>query len=231
MKKSIAYGAATIQGDWPVQEDGYYVDPVGGFFALADGFGGAGAGDEAARTVLQDLRARGRELAPRQELFAAALKEWNIKLLQWNSSRSPAKRGGCSFLFGRIEASGRAMLANLGANAALLLRAGVVHTLLSPQCGPRAYPGAPLLPEQALGLVNEISPEFRTLQLVSGDILLLASGGLLWDEVGFQLDVLGQIGVRLPGDSLSGIAAHLTEAHGGLSGQGWNRSVLLLESP
>lgn len=231
MKKSIAYGAAAVQGDWPVQEDGYFVDPMAGFFALADGFGGAGAGDRAAHAALKEARAKAREPAVMAEELVRWLKEWNTKILDWNAHRSPAKKGACSFLLGRIEPSGRACVANAGAGAALLVRAGVLHTVLSPQCAPRAYPGAPLVPDQALGLLPELNPEHRTFELVSGDVLLLASGGLVWEGEAFSLDVLSQIGLRAPGDGLSLLAQHLAEAHGGLVGQSWNRSVLLLEHP
>lgn len=231
MKRTIAYGAAAVQGDWPVQEDGFLVDPVAGFFALADGFGGAGSGDQAVRAAIQEARMKGRELAPRAESLAAALKEWNNKLDDWNKPRGPARRGACSMLIGKIESSGRAVLVNVGAIAVLLLRSGSMHTLLAPQCAPREYPGAPLLPEQALGLGAEVFPEHRTLQLISGDVLLAASGGLAWDNEAFQLDLLGHVGLRTPGESLATLAAQLGENHPAGGGSGWNRSILLLEAP
>lgn len=231
MRKTIAYGAATIQGDWPVQEDGYFVDPAAGMFALADGIGGRGAGDLAARTVLQEARGKSRELPPQADQLRQLFEDWNAKLLAWNAPRAPARRGACSLLLGSIAPNGRAFLAGVGSNAAFLLRSGSLHVLLSPQSAPRAYPGAPLLPDQALGLQLKVHPELRSFSLVSGDVLLALTGGMAWEGEAFLLDLLGQMALRAQGEGLKDMASRLVEAHGGLAGQSWNRSLLLFEFP
>lgn len=61
MKKTLSFGAATQQGTWPVQEDGFYVDPVGQIYAVSDGFGGRGAGDISVKLTLEELRKIGRK--------------------------------------------------------------------------------------------------------------------------------------------------------------------------
>ena len=232
MKRTFAFGAATSQGAWPVQEDGFFADPMQGFFAVADGFGGRGAGDLAAKTALLEIRAaknppEGNLFSPlvrrQREAFLLAHKQIQEK----NSGKAPAARGGCSLLAASISATGQLFLTQCGACVALLVRAGRISPILLPQGGPREE-FQPLAPEQALGLGETLLPESRTLNLEPGDILVMASGGLEWESESFQLELISQLSVRTSGGDLTPAASHIVE-NSSLAAQSWNRTLLLVE--
>lgn len=232
MKRTFAFGASTSQGAWPVQEDGFLADPISGFFAIADGFGGRGAGDIAAKTALQELRSVGPppagaifnpELRRQREAFFGAHK----LIASRNQGRSAAARGGCSLLAARISESGDLFLTQCGACVALVIRSGRISPLLIPQSPPREE-FQPLLPEQGLGLGDPLLPESRSLTLESGDILVLASGGLEWESESFQVELISQLSVRTTGSNLTSAASHIIE-NASLASQSWNRTLLLIE--
>lgn len=236
MKRTFAYGAAAAQGSWPVQEDGYFVDPTAGLFALADGFGGRGNGDIAAKLALQEWRAPKGETGPREGGIWSPLQAWqreafaevNKKLLQWNEKRAPGARGGCSLVVASVSPSRELAITTCGACSALLLRHGQWIPLLTAQAPARRAPAEPLLPLQALGLGRELSPESRSLQLEAADIVFLFSGGLAWEREGFQAELAAQLALRLPGSDLGEIAAL---AAGTAAPPGpWNQAVVVLEA-
>jgi serine/threonine protein phosphatase PrpC len=230
MRRTFAFGAATAQGTWPVQEDGFYADPQGGVFAVSDGFGGRGAGDLAAKTALAELRAardsaEEAALSPALRRQRAAFHSAHQGILARNASRPFSSRGGCSLLAAAVGLNGWISLTQCGACAALLVRGGRAAPLLVPQCPPREeFP----LPDQALGLSPEIQPESRSFSFEGGDLLVLASGGVEWKSENFELELLSQLSVRNLGDDLSPVATRLVESCS-LSAQSWNRTVLLVE--
>ena len=232
MKRTFAFGAATAQGAWPVQEDGFYADPVRGVFAVADGFGGRGAGDLAAKSALVELSqktpaADGALFSPavraQREAFAVA----HQRISEKNRALATAARGGCSLLSAAISPNGQVSLTQCGACVALLVRGGRISPLLLPQSGPREE-FQPLLPEQALGLGDPLLPESRTFSIEAGDILVLASGGLEWESESFHLELISQLSVRSPGSDLSAAATHILE-NSSLAAQSWNRTLILVE--
>lgn len=222
-KRSFAYGAATVQGAWPVQEDGYFIDPIAGRLVLGDGFGGKGRGDLATKFVLTEVK--GKKLGlPRSQSIVESVVEWHQKLLQLNEKK--AEKGGLSLLFAEVSETGMLALGGCGANAALLVRANRIQILLTPQAAPREMSGGVLFPLQGLGLGEKISVEARELQLLPGDILLLASSGCEWESEVFHSMLLGQLATRAVGESLQPLVSALLagEAHYGL-----NRTLLALE--
>lgn len=232
MKKTFAFGAATGQGTWPVQEDGFFADPLAGTFAVADGFGGRGAGDMAAKAALQEARAKkaegeGRELSPGQRAQREIFFRAHRAIAARNQRVGANARGGCSMAMATVSAAAFVDLTQCGACAVLLVRAGSVRPLLLPQASPREE-FQPLLPSQALGLGDVAAPETRAFQGRPGDVLLLLSGGVEWEAESFRSEALAQLGARLPGTELSAIASQLVE-NSGLSSQGWNRTILLIE--
>lgn len=222
MKRTLAFGAATTQGTWPVQEDGFFADPVGGRFALTDGFGGRNAGDISARLALDEFRKPESSLHEAQVFMSA-----HRAITARNQTRPPGARGGSSLVAATLR-HGELLLGQCGTCAAFLVREGRVRPLLLPQASPREE-YLPLLADQALGLPTEPRVELRRLAFRGGDILCLASGGVEWEGEGFQADLLGRLAVRTVGDDLSGLAAHLIE-NSGLSTQGWNRTLVLVEA-
>jgi serine/threonine protein phosphatase PrpC len=84
MRQTIAFGVAAQQGNWPAQEDGYFADPQGRAFVIADGFGGRGNGDLAARLALKELGGRlARRGEPGVASQAAYLSDINKIILEW----------------------------------------------------------------------------------------------------------------------------------------------------
>jgi serine/threonine protein phosphatase PrpC len=218
----MAFGVAAQRGGWPVQEDGYFVDPQTRRFVLADGFGGQGRGDLAAKTALKEIPAR--LAAPGVAAQRTALAEVNKIILDQNAKRAPAARGGASVAVAQISPAGFVSASNCGATAVALVRNGATRVLLSPQAGPRAVPGAALYPEQALGL-GEVQPEARSFAALPGDLLFLASSGLDWESSEFQAELLAQWGIHLPGTSLAPLAEGLLQR---VSPE-WNSTLLVIE--
>jgi serine/threonine protein phosphatase PrpC len=229
MKRTFAYGVATAQGAWPVQEDGFVADPVRGLFALADGFGGLGAGDISAKLALQEIRKE--RVAPKEGLFPpeqrkllAGFSAAHQAILERNRNRPDAGKGGCSLLAAAFTQERSLVLSQCGGCAALLARQGKLLPLLLPQAAPlEAFP----LLDQALGL-GEIHPESRSLTVEAGDLLVLVSGGVHWAADEFQSALLSGLAVR-PGDSLGDLAQQVLE-DGALAAAGWNRTLLLVEA-
>jgi serine/threonine protein phosphatase PrpC len=233
MKRTFAFGAATSQGSWPVQEDGFFADPGSATFAIADGFGGRGAGDLAAKQALQEARTAGsadrspREggiLSPSQSAHRDLFGEINKKLLQWNEKRGSAK-GGCSLILATVVNERELTITSCGSCCAFLLRAGNWLPLLSPQSPPRNGDSDPLFPAQALGLGRELNPESRSFQWVPGDLLFLFSGGLAWERSGFQSELAAQQAVRIPGADLASLASLATQAT-----SAWNQTAVAVEA-
>lgn len=231
MKRTFAFGAATGQGAWPVQEDGFFADPLAGVFAVADGFGGRGAGDMAAKAALQGAREKGSgsegagftpgQRAQREVFFRA-----HKAIVARNQKRGAAARGGCSFVMATVAGASFVDITQCGACAVLLVREGEVHPLLLPQAPPREAFQA-LLPDQALGVGEPAVLESRSFQGRPGDFLLLLSGGVGWELGSFRTDLLVELGASLPGSDLSSVASRLVE-NGDPSSQAWNRTILLI---
>lgn len=236
MARTLAFGAALTQGPWPCQEDGFVVDPAQRLFAVADGFGGRGAGDMAAKLALAELRGKpaadaagseGEGLSPLQRRQRAAFEAANKQILTRNQPRPPGARGGCSLVLSELDAKGVITVTQTGACAAFHLRAGRLQAVLVPQAPLREEFQA-LLPFEALGLSERLCLETRSFTLESGDLFFLCSGGVDSEAPAFQQALLEQVALRLPGDSLEGLCRHLVE-NASLSAQSWNRTLLAVE--
>lgn len=232
MKRTFAYGAAANQGLWPVQEDGFFVDPSRGLFVLADGFGGRGNGDIAVKLAIQEWRgAKPDPGVPSQAWQAGIFSEINKKLLQWNEKRAPGAKGGCSLIAASVSQERELTLTSCGACSAFLLRAGAWLPLLTPQAAPRLHPGDALFPQQSIGTGKDLSLEARCLLWEPGDFLFLFSSGLAWEREGFQAELSAQLALRLPGSNLSDVASLAAEVgHGNGLEATWNRTALAVES-
>lgn len=217
MKRTFAFGAAASQGTWPVQEDGFFADPAGGVFALSDGFGGRGAGDLAAKAALLAVRAKRGEkkgLEEQRRVFAKVHAELSER------NQAAQAKGGCSLLWVELRA-GMVEASQCGACTLLLAREGKITPILLPQAAPREE-FQPLFPDQALGVGDAPRAESRAFPWKSGDILIFHSSGME------HPDWLSSLAGHIPGGDLSALATQLVEGEG-LAGEGWNRSVLLVE--
>jgi serine/threonine protein phosphatase PrpC len=235
-RTTFAYGAATSQGNWPVQEDGFFVDPGRGLFVLADGFGGRGNGDIAAKLALQEWRGAKADLAPRESGIYSPAQAWqrelfaevNKKIMAWNEKRSPSSRGGCSLIAAGVHGDRELTITSVGACRAFLFRGGQWLTLVSPQASPRLFEGEALFPQQALGLGRELNPETRAFNWEPGDLLFLFSSGMACERDAFQAELSGQLALRAPGSDLGDIASLV--AGGGEGGSAWNQTVVAVEA-
>jgi|GEM_PF-7118396 len=235
-RTTFAFGAATSQGNWPVQEDGFFVDPGRGLFVLADGFGGRGNGDIAAKLALQEWRGAKLDPAPKESGIYSPTMGWqrevfgevNKKILQWNEKRAPAVRGGCSLIVASVSATRELTVTGSGACCAYLVRQGRMRALLSPQAAPRLHSGEPLFPQQALGIGRELNPETRAFLWEAGDLVFLFSSGLPCERENFEAELSGQLALRAPGSDLGDIASLL--AAGGEGGSAWNQTVVAVEA-
>ncbi len=225
MKRTFAFGAATVQGTWPVQEDGFYADPVRGLFAVADGFGGRGGGDLAAKEALLSFRAERElpttgdfppELKRQRAAFAAAQTAIETR------NAKAAVKGAASLVALQIFPNFLA-ISQCGTCSAFLFRQGNLRPLLLPQAPPRQE-FQPLLADHALGL-SEPLVESRWLPHEPADVLLLASGGVEWEQ---SAPFLAALSAHMPGENLAPIAQQLLE-NASLSAQGWNRTLVLVE--
>ncbi len=237
MKRTThAYAAAASQGQWPVQEDGYFVDPSRGYFVLADGFGGRGAGDMAAKLALTEWRAAKADTAPRESGIYTPVQAWqrelfgeiNKKMLAWNEKRPANAKGGCSLIAATLVKERELTITSCGACSALLFRRGQWLTLVSPQAAPRVNPGDAQFPQQALGLGRELNPESRAFAWEGGDLLFLSSSGLVWEREGFQAELSGLLALRAPGSDLGDLAA--LAVAGGEGGAPWNQTLVTVEA-
>jgi serine/threonine protein phosphatase PrpC len=235
MKRTFAYGAATNQGGWHVQEDGFFADPADGVFALADGFGGRGAGDMAAKLALDEVRnapatdpapREGGLLSPAQAAHRDLFGEINKKLLQWNEKRASSLKGGCSLLLARVEREQRVTVTAVGAVGAILVRGGNWLPLLAPQSAPRSEPNAPLFASQALGVGRELNPESRSFLWQPNDLLLLFSGGVAWERDGLVSNLNAELALRTSGSDLAAFVQSAVSAEEAP----WNRTLLAVEA-
>lgn len=179
-KKTFAYGVASDQGAWPVQEDGFFIDPRRGFFSLLDGFGGKAAGDLTVKKTVEEIRKQLEEMNVSSSGPYSKQGQWqryvffacNKILLEWNKERDVNKKGGCSLLVGNIDKHNILSATNLGSCGLWLLRAGVFHQFLTPQVSDFLDENSLFLPDQGLGLMVDLLPETRSMQLFAGDILI-----------------------------------------------------------
>ena len=235
-KRLSAFGAASTCGANSLLEDGYFIDPIRGVFALADGFGGKGIGDTIVRDTLKLFREKissaspeiGVHFPPMGEMMGRILEELNQNIIQWNASRSFESKGGCSILLGAPEVDGSFSLWNCGACSAFMVTAETLMPLLTPQ-GNLLSAGNYRLPDQSLGMGARVFPEYRNITLWPGQFLGLATGGLAWEGTHFWSDLSVKLNGRLPQDTLKNLAEEMVAAHGLCDPFGGNRSFLIFE--
>jgi serine/threonine protein phosphatase PrpC len=186
------------QGEMPLQEDYFEINPDRGIFILADGFGG-GVGKEAAELVVKsvhkfleqqagDLDATMPfELRPYYSLAGNVLFNAvafaNQKLLKANGDKSWMESGGASLLVGYLDGKLLA-LANVGVNRLHLKRGHQVKEVVSPisllrQVNPMDDEGpGDEIPLMSFGTAKSLEPEITEIELRAGDELFFQTGGV-----------------------------------------------------
>jgi serine/threonine protein phosphatase PrpC len=188
------------QGNAPVQEDYFEVNPERGIFLLADGFGGSigrTSAEVAVKSVRQFLEQEAGdldatlpfELRPYYSLAGNvlfnAVSFANQKMLQQNKGKSWMDSGGSSLIAGYLE--GRLLaLANVGACSVHLCRNGKVKEIISPKTlGRQVNPfeddsesSGSQVPLMSFGTAKQLEPEITEIEIKPGDQLLFQTSGV-----------------------------------------------------
>ena len=187
-----------FQGNVPVQEDYFEMNPERGIYILADGFGG-GAGREAAEIAVKSVRqfleqeagdldaTLPFELRPYYSLAGNvlfnAISYANQKVYQFNQKRSWLDSGGASLMAGYLE--GRLLaLAQVGVNRLHLKRGAALKEVVSPksllsQVNPMDEEGAgDEVPLMSFGTSKSLEPEVTEIEIRTGDQLFFQSSGV-----------------------------------------------------
>ena len=187
-----------FQGDFPVQEDYFELNPERGIFVLADGFGG-NLGKQAAELAVKSIRSFMEqeagdldatlpfELRPYYSLagnvLLNAISFANQKILEMNRERSWEDSGGSSVIAGYLE--GRLLSVAQVGTCKMFLRRGsgmkqVVHpkSLMS-QVNPFDDEGeGDSVPLMSLGTAKRLEPEITEVELKLGDQIFLETAGV-----------------------------------------------------
>ncbi|HYO80552.1 MAG TPA: protein phosphatase 2C domain-containing protein, partial [Bryobacteraceae bacterium] len=172
-------------------EDYFLVEPDLGLYLVADGMGGAQAGEHASRlagdTVLEYIR---NTSETGSEALLRALAEANRRVLR-ESEHEPSFHGMGTTLTAAFLAGGELLLANVGDSRAYLYESGQLHTITEDQTWVnevgrklgmhedqlRVHPMRHVL-TMAIGVSDALRIHSYAVPLVSGSLFLLCSDGL-----------------------------------------------------
>ena len=185
-----------LQGNSPVQEDYFEVNPERGIFILADGFGGSAgrrAAELAVKSVKKFLEQEAGDLdatlpfelrsyfSLAGNVLFNAISYANQKLVQENLSLGLMERGGASLIAGYLEGKLLA-LANVGACRLHLFRDGQVKEVVSPktlerQTNPFSEEAESAIPLMSFGTTRQLEPEITEIELRPQDQLCFGTSG------------------------------------------------------
>ncbi len=198
MRAVRAYGAFSEPGPKrELNEDSYLVHPERELFGIADGFGGVGIGDKAAKKSLEDVKFfvenglgdsevtlpfiyRSYYTASANLIFNAFLYA-NGQLCKENQNKSIQTRAGASLLFSFFQKP-HLTLAHVGLCQAYLLRGSKLQSITTPRSY-HFFRGGGFNPRwtfplMALGFAKDLEPEILELKVEKGDVLFLMTDGV-----------------------------------------------------
>jgi protein phosphatase len=200
--KSLIKAASVFmaKGSYPFQEDHAICIQEKKIFAVADGFGGPGAGVEAAKQACEATRGfLEKEAGDLEATLPFVLRSYfslagnvlfnalihaNRKVLKLNQGKNVNEKGGSSLLAGFMDGD-LVALASVGCCSAWLFREGQMRELVIPRTfarlcepfstEPREELKAPLM---AIGMAEDLEPEIVEYRIKPGDWLLLQTDGI-----------------------------------------------------
>ena len=173
-------------------EDFFVIDVDGGIFVLADGMGGAQAGEHASRLSAESLYSALLESEPRDvSALEHGFHEANHAVLTAARSDPTLEGMGTTLLVARVANEGELLLGSVGDSRAYLSSGGQLRLLtrdqtwvaeVGPQIGltaegMRSHPMRHVL-TMAVGCSDELRVAVQELALKNGDQVLLCSDGL-----------------------------------------------------
>ena len=173
-------------------EDSFDAVPELGFFVVADGLGGAAAGERASgvavRTLVEEARQAGESLNAETLVRAVELANRRIR---WEAENDPALQGMGTTVTAAIVGSRRVHIVNAGDSRAYRLAGGTLERLTEDHTWIREFANATgATAEQlachpyrhvltkAVGAESEVGADTVVSQFDPDDILLLCSDGL-----------------------------------------------------
>jgi protein phosphatase len=177
-------------------EDTYVVRPDLGLFAVADGMGGAAAGEVASRMAIDAVREEIEDSGALQPAHAGpALLLGGVEvanaLIHATAKGDPSKRGMGTTFTGMLVCGGRVAIAHVGDSRAYLFRGGRLQQMTEDHSWVAAMVRAgALTPEEAatsprrneiqraVGAEERVDVDTRMIAAEPGDVYLLSSDGL-----------------------------------------------------
>ena len=168
-------------------EDAYVVSPP--LFAVADGMGGAQAGELASRIAVEAMGEQGG--AAGEERVTTLIREANRRIFARSSQDAAASGMGTTMTAALVGPAGTVTIGHVGDSRAYLLRAGHLEQLtedhslvaelvrtgrLSPDEAER-HPQRSVI-TRALGTDPDVDVDVVTVQAETGDLFLICSDGL-----------------------------------------------------
>jgi PPM family protein phosphatase len=189
MRISQAYGGTDTGRRRRHNEDAYVCDPP--LFAIADGMGGAQAGEVASGLAAAALTERGNGGGSGERRVSELIQEANRRVHQRASTDAATMGMGTTMTVALVEADGRVVFGHVGDSRAYLLRAGRLeqltddHTLVAElvRRGELSPSDAEVHPQRsvitrALGTDPDVDVDTFDLEGRPGDVVLLCSDGL-----------------------------------------------------
>ena len=214
-------------------EDSYVCDPP--LFAIADGVGGAQAGEVASRLAASALRERDGHLDPEDEVVRL-IQEANRRIYERSGEDSNLTGMGTTITVALVE-DGRVTIGHVGDSRAYLVRGGHLdqltddHSLVAElaRAGKLAEEEAETPPQRsvitrAVGTDPDVDVDTFVLEAQPNDLFLLCSDGLT-DMVGDE-EILGIINANR--DDLRAAARQLVKAANRAGGED-NITVVFFE--
>lgn len=186
------FGISDVGCSRTSNEDSFVLEPELGLFVVADGMGGAQAGEQASRIAIETIVRSIREAAPNRsvECLVAAVQAANASILEQAAGNAELRGMGTTVVAVLLEPS-LAHITSVGDSRVYLFRAGHLRRITSDQTWVNeigrnlglteeqihAHPFRNVL-TMAVGARETIDVRSHELHLEPGDLLLLSSDGL-----------------------------------------------------